>query len=113
NLGLSAVISWHRMDRLCLLLATWALPLLGTGQADHLCAVLKGKQSPAQLIAVRAVLHPTMHGTYLAQHGCESSLLLVLPLTHHSLRLRFVALSKPRRAGAGLATIAITDCDSC
>jgi hypothetical protein len=72
------VISWHRMDRLCLLVATWALPLLGTRQADDLCAVLKGKQSPAQLIAVRAVLHPTMHGAYLAQHGCESSLLLVL-----------------------------------
>jgi hypothetical protein len=44
-----------------------------------LCALLKEQQRPTQIITLRAVVRPTMHGTYLSQNGCESSLLLVLP----------------------------------
>lgn len=67
------------MKWLWLMCTMWTFPLCATEQVHDFCALLKGEHSPAQTIAVRAVLHPTMHGTYLSQDGCDASLLLVLP----------------------------------
>jgi len=67
------------MNRLGFAWMIWALPLFAAGPADDLCAVLNGEHSSVQTTEVRAVLHSTMHGTYLSQDQCDRSLLLLLP----------------------------------
>jgi hypothetical protein len=67
------------MTRFSAALLVFALPGLGTGAANDLCAALMAKYGPGEAVAIRAVLQATMHGTYLADHDCVTSLLVVLP----------------------------------
>jgi hypothetical protein len=67
------------MMRLSTALVMLALPVLGTRGVNGLCALLNAKHSLGETVAIRAVLHATIHGTYLTDHDCASSLLLVLP----------------------------------
>jgi hypothetical protein len=67
------------MTRFSVALLMLALPVLGASRAQGLCAVLTAKLSPAETVAIRAVLHATIHGTYLSDDHCATSLLVVLP----------------------------------
>jgi hypothetical protein len=67
------------MTRFSVALLMLALPVLAASGAHCLCVVLNAKHSPAETVAIRAVLHATTHGTYISDDDCPSSLLLVLP----------------------------------
>ena len=46
---------------------------------NGLCAALKATHDPGETVAIRALLQATMHGTYLTDNDCVTSLLVVLP----------------------------------